>query len=232
MESPSYYAVIPANVRYDERLKANEKLLYGELTALSQKDGFAFASNGYFAKLYKVAKTTVSEWLKDLQDCGYIKICIDQQEGNLRRILVFENPLFSEEVFPKSRRGIEKKAKTPLREKPKQNNTSINIKKEYIAQSALEPNTPQVESFSKETENAVSQWLAYKSERRQSYKPQGLKMLLSQIDKQIKAHGEQAVIGLIEESMANNWQGIAWGKLKRPNTAKPKGQIRPEDIEL
>ena len=46
MESPSYYAVIPASVRYDERLKANEKLLYGELTALSQKDGFAFASNG------------------------------------------------------------------------------------------------------------------------------------------------------------------------------------------
>lgn len=228
MESPGYYAVIPANVRYDERLKANEKLLYGELTALSQKDGFAFASNGYFASLYKVAKTTVSEWLKGLQDCGYIKICIDQQGGNLRRILVFESPLFSEEVFPKSRRGIKKKAKTPLREKPKQNNTSNNTKKEYIAQSALEPNTPQSRNFSKETENTVNQWLAYKAERRQSYKPQGLKMLLNQIDKQIAQHGEQAVIDLVEESMANNWQGIAWGKLEK---AKPK-MLRPEDIEL
>ena len=64
MESPSYYAVIPASVRYDERLKANEKLLYGELTALSRKDGFAFASNGYFAKLYGVSKETVSDVYK------------------------------------------------------------------------------------------------------------------------------------------------------------------------
>ena len=27
---PSYYAVIPADVRYDPRLKPNAKLLYGE----------------------------------------------------------------------------------------------------------------------------------------------------------------------------------------------------------
>lgn len=228
MESPSYYAVIPASVRYDERLKANEKLLYGELTALSQKDGFAFASNGYFAKLYGVAKTTVSEWLKDLQDAGYIKICIDRQEGNLRRILVFENPRFSEEVLGKSRIGIEKKAKTPLREKPKQNNTSNNTKKEYIAQSALGPNTPQDFHFSREMENAINQWLVYKAERRQTYKGKGLQMLLAQIKKKIAQYNEQTVINLTEESMANNWQGIAWGKLEK---AKPQ-MLRPEDIEL
>lgn len=32
-EHRSYYAIIPANVRYDKRLKPNTKLLYGEITA-------------------------------------------------------------------------------------------------------------------------------------------------------------------------------------------------------
>ena len=51
-ETPNYYAIIPSNVRYSD-LKPNAKLLYGEITALSNKHGFCFASNKYFANLYK-----------------------------------------------------------------------------------------------------------------------------------------------------------------------------------
>ena len=35
----NYYAIIPATVRYSKELKANEKLLYGEITSLSNKNG-------------------------------------------------------------------------------------------------------------------------------------------------------------------------------------------------
>ena len=59
-EKPSYYAIIPANVRYDKNLKANEKLMYGEITALSKKNGICYASNNYFAKLYDVTPQAIS----------------------------------------------------------------------------------------------------------------------------------------------------------------------------
>ena len=48
-ERPNYYAIIPADVRYDKRLKPIERLLYGEITCLSNKEGYCFASSNYFA---------------------------------------------------------------------------------------------------------------------------------------------------------------------------------------
>lgn len=73
-EKPSYYAIIPASVRYDNRLRANEKLLYGEITALTNKEGYCWASNNYFAELYGKSAQAISKWIKDLADAGYIKV--------------------------------------------------------------------------------------------------------------------------------------------------------------
>jgi DNA-binding transcriptional regulator YhcF (GntR family) len=70
---PNFYAVIPANVRYSD-LKANAKLLYGEITALSYKEGYCFATNRYFAELYGVTKNTVSLWVSQLHKKGFISI--------------------------------------------------------------------------------------------------------------------------------------------------------------
>lgn len=68
----NYIAVIPANVRYDKTLPANAKLIYGELVTLCNKEGYCWASNGYFAKLYCVEKRTVSTWINLLAKRGYI----------------------------------------------------------------------------------------------------------------------------------------------------------------
>ena len=71
---PSYYSIIPATIRYDERLKYSERLLYGEITALIGKNGYCFASNSYFSKLYGVIPGTISRWISHLDKLDYIKV--------------------------------------------------------------------------------------------------------------------------------------------------------------
>ena len=69
---PSYISIIPANVRYDKTLKPNEKLMFGEITSLSNKEGYCWATNEYFASLYGVSKFTVSRWINKLVKRGYV----------------------------------------------------------------------------------------------------------------------------------------------------------------
>ena len=71
-EKKSYYAIIPADVRYDKKLCANAKLLYGEITALCNEKGYCWASNDYFAQLYEKTEETVSRWISQLIKQNYI----------------------------------------------------------------------------------------------------------------------------------------------------------------
>lgn len=77
----SYYAIIPAEVRYDEELPPNAKLLYGEITSLCNEKGYCWATNQYFADLYKVSKITVSRWISTLYKKGYIAVETLYKEG-------------------------------------------------------------------------------------------------------------------------------------------------------
>lgn len=80
--TPNYYAVIPASVRYDNTLSASEKLLYAEISALSNKNGFCHAKNTYFADLFNVDKRTVQRWFEKLTARGYITSEIERDDKN------------------------------------------------------------------------------------------------------------------------------------------------------
>ena len=67
--------------------------------------------------------------------------------------------------------------------------------------------------FTEALHNKVNDWLDYKKEKRQPYKPKGLQSLLSQIQQQYFQYGEQSVISIIDLSMANNYEGILWAKI-------------------
>lgn len=84
----NYFAIIPAAVRYDDRLTANAKLLYGEITALTNDKGYCWANNKYFADLYKTDPRTIRRWLEQLKESKHIKIqyMINGQNVDSRRI--------------------------------------------------------------------------------------------------------------------------------------------------
>jgi DNA-binding PadR family transcriptional regulator len=128
MENKNYYAIIPAPVRYCKDLKANEKLMYGELTALSNDKGFCFASNEYFSNLYDVSKTSISKWISNLEKNGFIKIKMIYEPGTkqIKQRRIYIAPLLKKTSIP-----IEEKLNTPIEEKLKDiyiltNNNNIN----------------------------------------------------------------------------------------------------------
>ena len=92
-EKKSYFAVIPANVRYDNELPASAKLLYGEITALCNEKGFCWAKNEYFSELYQVSEKTIKRWIGALEKNEYIsskieKIRNDDGTVKTKRILM------------------------------------------------------------------------------------------------------------------------------------------------
>lgn len=80
-QQKAYYAIIPANVRYDKDLAPNAKLLYGEITALCNEKGYCWASNQYFADLYHSSISAVQKWVNSLVKKGYINLELVYKEG-------------------------------------------------------------------------------------------------------------------------------------------------------
>ena len=80
-EKPNYYAIIPAEVRYSKALTPNAKLLYAEITALCNMNGKCTASTQYFCRLYEVSRGAVQNWLKMLDDNGYIDRTVIYKQG-------------------------------------------------------------------------------------------------------------------------------------------------------
>lgn len=122
--APNYYAVIPASVRYDERLPGKAALLYGEITALSGTEGYCWASSAYFAELYHVKIGTIRAWLRALENAGHIvrEELRDEQTNEVReRRLWLVNPP-SKNCTP----SVEKTTDSPSKNRP-QNNINNNI---------------------------------------------------------------------------------------------------------
>ena len=93
VRKPAYWAVLPAEIRYDPELPDKAKLLYAEISSLTSETGYCWASNEHFCQLYDCTERTIRRLISTLAARGYIRI----QDGNggagRRKIFAGINPL-------------------------------------------------------------------------------------------------------------------------------------------
>ena len=222
---PAFYAIIPADVRYDKNLKPNAKLLYGEITALCNERGYCWAGNEYFAKLYGVSIKTISVWISQLVNKKYLLRKLVYKPGTKEidsRILRLPVPYYlpSEKEIPSPRKNGEGgspsnedvtkgKGETPLppekgippHEKMEENTTFEYIHEVFNKEASLK----KYQDFIP----LVERWVKYKKEeKKQKYKTED--SLKSWIKNLIKYSAGNFKIAeeIIETAMANLWMGI------------------------
>ena len=119
-----YFAVIPATVLFNNELKPNEKLLYALITALSNKEGYCYASNKYLGEKLNVDPQTVSRWIGNLRKYNYLVIDIirnEKQEIIQRKIYPNDVPYLLNNRYPYILNNQES-----IDEKVKENNINYN----------------------------------------------------------------------------------------------------------
>lgn len=88
---PGYTAILPPRVRYDQQLPGTAKLLYAEVTAMTDVVGYCWATNGYLGRLIGVSKDRAAKLLGMLEERGYVQVEVIRNDANAvieRRIFI------------------------------------------------------------------------------------------------------------------------------------------------
>lgn len=81
----SEYILIPNKIKTDPNISAGAKLLYGDILYLSKKEGYCFATNGYFSKIYSVHENSIRNWINSLKKNNYIHISFKSKMNKTSR---------------------------------------------------------------------------------------------------------------------------------------------------
>ncbi len=89
---PSFYGVLPAHIRYNKNLPPMARLVYSEISALCNKNGFCNAKNSTIASNFDIDQRSVSRYISQMADLNLIWISsVTTPIGTMRRIFVEKN---------------------------------------------------------------------------------------------------------------------------------------------
>lgn len=243
---PSYYAVIPADVRYDEVIPPNAKLLYGEISALIGKDGFCYASNAYFMKLFGFSDPTISRLISQLEKAGYIQREIEKDDsGQVKRRKIYlsvsvpeiQPPIKNDTTLPSKLIGGGIK-------NDGENNKS-NTRKEKNKKEKPEPLTDEElrslvvsgirglaqDSWTSEVKNDLYKWVMALYDPNRTVRkahPVRSKLSVDATFRKLAQSGKdpQVMIGMLCTAIEGGWQGVQVPKSGTVALAKPKQEER------
>lgn len=233
-QQKAYYAIIPANVRYDKDLVPNAKLLYGEITALCNEKGYCWATNQYFAELYNVSDRTIKNWISQLTDKGYIQRSVKYREGTKeieqRKLFIGRENNFTTpgNYVPDPR---ENNFTTPSENNFPVNNTSINntfnntniykeknIKKESVNSVIAEY------TENKDLQDALHGFVEMRNKARKPLTARAMKLSLNKLNE--LALDDITKIAIVNQSIVNSW--LTFYKLQNNNNGSQRQLTRKE----
>lgn len=244
--NPSYYAIIPADVRYDESIPPNAKLLYGEISALIGKEGFCYASNAYFMDLYGFSDPTISRLISQLEKAGYIKREMERDDsGQVKRRKLFlsvsapeiQPPIKNNTTLPSKLMGggIKNDGYTDKSNTEKKKNKKE--KPEPLTDEELRPivvsgiNGLAQDNWTSAVKNDLYKWvMALYDQNRQVRKSHPVRSKLS-VDatfRKLAQSGKdpQVMIGMLCTAIEGGWQGVQVPKSGTAAAVKPKQEER------
>jgi hypothetical protein len=225
-ERPNYFAVIPADVRYDKTLSASEKLFYAEIVALTHKDGRCWASRRYFADLYGVDERTISRWTTKLAERGYIEVRVirNAQKAILRRniaLKVFHTP--SDKNVP----TYGQKCPYPSDKNVAENNTSNNNKVSKVNARPVENFDSIIESATESSElrEALIEFVKFRKLIKKPMTNKALELIIGKLNKIATTDRER--VEIINQSIERGWAGVFALKSDEPQARGYQPQVNP-----
>lgn len=204
-ERPNYYAVIPSQIRYDNDLTPNEKLLYGEITALTNKSGECWATNKYFSELYDVHINTASNWIQHLKEKGYINTKIIYKNGTKeieKRIIKINGDPINKNVKTYQQNnveGINENIERGINKNVEENNTSINNtsinKKENIKEKYFNND---------EVNNLFLEYLDFRKKLKAINTDRAIKLLINKL----LPYDDSSKIEMINTAIERSWKSF------------------------
>ena len=243
MINTGYWAVLPAGVRYDRSLTQTAKLLYAEISALAQVDGYCWATDKYFAELFLCSPATITRALRTLRDAGYIRIDhASNQKGSERHIYcgldpaqggIVKNDGTVEGTVKNDDRGTVKNDDTPLATQYNENKKKENTCARACAREGAIPSAAlklflDFASGDPELEAAL---VHFGETKRWKKKPEyAARLLVNKLDK-LSGGNHRHMIALLEKAIERGWESVfplkpdELPEVAAPDPAEPERQI-------
>lgn len=101
-QNGGFWGVLPAIIRHSNKVGHLSKVIYAEITALSNQKGYCWATNAHFEDLFDVSHQTVSKCITELVDAGFLNV--EDRSGRVQRklhpVVKFEHPPASKVADP------------------------------------------------------------------------------------------------------------------------------------